>query len=210
VRIHRIGLVTALLLATQLVGSGCILIPKPEDRVVSLVTGGSLIVPLHASGQQNLSADSKTINLRDSLDLKSVLANAGIDADSVKSITIQSVQWRILTPDPTASRTIYGSILVGTGASAASTPLISNFSGNAGAVTDWQTATLNSNGMALLDTWLAAILADLKGGPQADERISYAETGTSAPTAVNTNFDYEVKLTLSMVGNVKTTVLTGK
>jgi hypothetical protein len=208
-RIHRIGLIAALLLATQLLGTGCILIPKIADRVVSLVTGGSIIVPLHAGGSTNLSADAKTINLRDSLDIAAVLKNAGVDADSVTSITVQSVQWRIVNPDPTAGRTINGSILVGTGALGATSTLISNFSGSATAVTGWQTATLNSAGMSQLNLLLAAILTELHGGAMADERISYAESGTSSPTSVNTNFDYEVKLTLSIVGKVKTKVLTG-
>ncbi len=208
-RIHRIGLIAALLLATQLLGTGCILIPKIADRVVSLVTGGSIIVPLHAGGTTNLSADAKTINLRDSLDIAAVLKNAGVDADSVTSITVQSVQWRIVTPDPTAGRTINGTILVGTGAQGASSALITNFSGSATAVTGWQTATLNSAGMSQLNLLLAAILTELHGGAMADERISYAESGSSSPTSVNTNFDYEVKLTLSIVGKVKTKVLTG-
>ena len=208
-RIHRIALVTALLLATQLLGTGCILIPQVKDRVVSLVTGGSIVVPLHAGGITNLSANAKTINLRDSLDIAAVLANAGVDADSVSSVTIQSVQWRIVNADPTTTRTITGTILVGTGAMGATAPLITSFTGSAGAVTGWQTATIGASGMAQLDLLLASILTELHGGARADERISYAESGASSPTSVNTNFDYEVKLTLSIVGRVKTKVLTG-
>jgi len=86
VRIHRIGLVAGLLLAAQLAGTGCILIPKIEKRNVRLVVSQYATVPIHAVGAINTGTFAGALagNLGDVVSIRQALDNAGIDAIMVR------------------------------------------------------------------------------------------------------------------------------
>jgi hypothetical protein len=209
VRIHRIGLVAGLLLAAQLAGTGCILIPKIEKRNVRLVVSRIATVPLHATGATNTISAASTVNLRDSIDLAAAVSDAGIDAAQLDSVVIGKVEYRVVSKDATAGRAIdHANIQVRAGrTTGAYTDLILDFSHPADAVTPWTRAPLASAGVTELNQMLAAILAEIKTGTPANENLGYTLTGASAPTTTATDFWYEIRLTILMSGRIKTDVL---
>jgi hypothetical protein len=210
VRIHRIGLVAGLLLAAQLAGTGCILIPKIEKRNVRLVVTQFATFPIHATGAVNSGVFSGTLsgNLADIVSIRQALDDAGIDASKVDSVVIGKIEYRVSVPDPNSTRQITaGHVRVST-AGGALTDLMVGFSHSAGAVTPWLRADLTPAGVAKLNALLGSIVREIRfGSPVADQRIGYDVAGTSAPVASQTDFTYEIRLTIMISGLVKTDVL---
>ncbi len=212
-RIRRFGLALAALVAVQFLVSGCILTPSIEDRVVELVVNHSVTANLHATGSTNVLTTNPTTVPIPVADILEAINDAGIDPESLVAVTVQKVDYRVTTPDVVASRTVNGSIRVGVGASSPVSPntaLISSFSGSAGAATSWINVTLAPAGVALLNGTLATLLSELKGDtPVSTHYVGYDATGT-ATGGGNTDFYYDVRLTLNIVGKIKTKTLTSK
>ena len=208
-RIHRIGLVAGLLLAAQLAGTGCILIPKIEKRNVRLVVSQYATVPIHAVGAINTGTFAGALagNLGDVVSIRQALDNAGIDVSKVDSVVVGKIEYRVSVPDATPTRQITaGHVQVST-AGGALTDLMVGFSHSAGAVTPWLRADLTPAGVAKLDALLSAVVREIRfGSPAADQRIGYSVSGVSAPTATATDFYYEIRLTLLISGTVETSV----
>jgi hypothetical protein len=206
-RTSRIALVAGLLLAAQVVGTGCILVPKLEDRNVRLVVARIATVPLHATGSTNTFAGANTVDLRDSVDLASAVDAAGIDLSKVDKVVLTKVEYRVVVADANPSRQITnGNVQVSVG-SGSLTPLMTGFSHSAAAVTPWLTAPLNSAGVTQINNLLAAILTELQGGAAADQHIGYAVSGTSAPTSAATDFWYEIRITIQVSGTQAVKIL---
>jgi len=206
-RIPRVGIVAGVLLLAQLAGTSCILIPKIVDRSVRMVVAQVASVPLHATGATNTIAGANVINLRDSVNIAQAVRSAGIQIDSVSSIVVSKVEYKVLSPDATPGRQITNGHIQVSAAGGAYTDLIVSFSHGAGAVTPWTRAPLTAAGVTQLNQMLASILAELKGGPTADEHIGYTITGTSAPTTTPTDFWYAIRVTFEVSGRLKTKVL---
>lgn len=206
-RLSRILLATALLAGAQALTSGCILFPKLEDRVVELATNGSVAAPFHATGVINSFSQSKSIDLKDSLDVAKLLDDAGIDVANVESIKLAAVSYRITQADPTSGRKIQHGHVSFQRSGGPAVDLASEFEANADAVTGELTPTLNAPGVAEVNGMLADLLAQLKGGPVANTAFTYALSGNSVPSDVNTDFVFEFRITVSIVGTVKTKVI---
>ncbi|HVP14116.1 MAG TPA: hypothetical protein VMS88_01155 [Terriglobales bacterium] len=185
------------------VASGCLVVPQIKDKVIDLVTGSEVIAPFTTFGSTDIFTQTATVDLRDFLDIAGILDNAGIDVSDVKSITVSGVSYRIIRAE--AGRTITsGDVLVGVSGAAPTDTLIADFSGSAAAVTDWIYPRLGVAGVTQLNDLLAGIVHELKTGTPVDQRVSYTVHGVSTPVGVDTNFDYEIRLTVSIVGTVKT------
>jgi hypothetical protein len=201
-RINRIWIAAALVLLALTSGTGCLLFPQLEDKVVDLVTSGSVAADFQARGELNTHNQTKTIAIRDSIDIRKVLDDAGIELEKVKSITLGGVSYCITKAEPGRSIT-NGTITVQReGGSAA--VLVSGFAADAGALTGWITPTLDPAGVTELNNLLADILDELQGGGLANEVITYHVSGASVPADVETNFDYQLRITISIVGTVET------
>jgi hypothetical protein len=187
---------------------GCVLFPQLKDKVVELATTGQVVTGFTAAGSDNTIDELKNINIPDYVDIRSTLDDAGIDASDVVRITVGGVAYRITRPEPGRVITS-GSVGVSTGTDqSAGHTLVTSFTGNAGAATPWITATLDADGVTQLNDLLGAILDDLKNGTSnADQHITYHVSGLSTPTGTPTDFDYELRLTLSIVGKVKVKTL---
>ncbi len=209
----------ALALPVAFALNSCILIPKIEDRVVELAVGHSIVVPFTASGSTNFENDVKTVDLDGEFDLKSVLDDAGIDASNVKDVKLASVAYRITRPE-TGRSISNGQVEFKTFTSDPGTPtlgapptagydqLVSNFSGSAAATTDWIAVPLASGGVDALNTLLGEFLSDVKNGGSSHPRyLVYHVYGASSPAPTPTNFDWEFRLQLSIVGTFKTKVV---
>jgi len=209
----------ALALPVAFALNGCILIPKIEDRVVELAVGHSVVIPFQARGTINFEDDAKVVDLDSDFDLKSVLDDAGIDASDVKDVKLASVAYRVTKPQ--SGRTITGgqvefqtsssapgSLPTGAPPTAGFTPLVTSFSADAGSATDYVAVPLAPAGVTALNTMLGQFLSDVKNGGSTHPRyLTYHVYGASNPSGSNTDFDWEFRLELSIVGTFKTKVV---
>jgi len=209
-RSSRLMQIAALLVVTLVAsGSSCPTIPTIKDRNVDLVVGQSGTFEFTATGTTNtFTSGDVALDLHNYINIPQVLSDANIDVSEVKSITLAGVAYRVSVADPTAGRTITAGKVQVKVHTNPMVDLISSFTGAADKTTDWITPTLNTAGVDQLNAMLAAMLTELQGGPAAAEDLTYNVSGTSTPTDVNTNFKYQLRLTLSIVGTVKAKVLT--
>lgn len=196
----------ALVVALAVMSGGCLLIPDIKDKVVELAVTGSTVVEFHATGLINSFDEVKSIDLRDSVDLQGILDDAGIDVSKVTNIALSGVAYRVSVADPEPSRQIVGGTVNITRGGGSEQPLVTAFSAPAGAVTGYTTATLDPAGVGELDDLLDEWLAELKGGALANTVFSYHVSGESSPANVNTDFYWQVKITISITGTVDVSV----
>jgi hypothetical protein len=206
----RLATVLGVALLVPMFTSGCLTTPTIADRVVDLVTTQSVTEGFTADGTNNITVDTKTIDINNEINISDALSNAGIDVSDVSSISVSNVAYRITRGDTNAAdRTIDGNVQVACQGHA-SVGLIDHFTGAAGAPTDWTYPVLNSAGVGQINALLADLLTQVKGGATANSTLTYTINGVSSPTSVATDFDYELRLTINIVGKVKTKILTGK
>jgi hypothetical protein len=201
--------------------NGCLLIPQIEDRVVELAVGHAILIPFNANGSTNFENDANTVDMDGGFDLASVLDDAGLDASDVKDVKVASVSYRITRAE--AGRSIDNgqvefktfttdpgdvSGTLGAPPTAGYTQLVTNFSGSAASTTGWIAVPLASGGVAALNTLLGQFLNDVKTGQSTHPRyLVYHVYGTSNPGGTPTDFDWEFRLQLSIVGTFKTKVV---
>lgn len=196
----------ALVVALAVMNGGCLLIPQLKERTVELAVTGSTIVEFHATGLINGFNDTRTIDLRDSVDLAGILDDAGVDVARVKTITLSGVAYRISVADPEPTRMIDGGTVKITRGGGTEQSLVTAFTAAAGAVTGFTTATLDPAGVTQLNNLLTEWLAELQGGAIANTVFSYHVVGGSSPSTVNTEFYWQVKITISITGTVDVSV----
>jgi hypothetical protein len=213
-RTARFALVAVVAAVTVAANSGCITVPQVKDREVELAGSGSVSEKFVASGTMNVQVPvTQTVDIGDKLDLQGVIKDAGIDPGDVIRITLSNVSYRVVVADH-SPRTVAGSVDVradttGSGSFSGSTKaFITSFSADAHSVTPWANAKLDKAGVHALNDMLAHLLFQAKSGQAATGKIEYTVAGTSSPASVNTSFTYEIRLTLSVVGRVKTQILT--
>ncbi|HTR97594.1 MAG TPA: hypothetical protein VMH61_06800 [Candidatus Acidoferrales bacterium] len=189
-------------------GSSCPTEPKIKTRFVDLAVGQSVTLDFPATGSTNtFTSGNVAVRLDQSINLPQAIAAAGIDVSSLKSITLAGVSYRVSVADPTSGRTVTsGSVQVAVNSNPM-VDLIDNFSGAADKVTGWITPSLDSLGVDQINALLASELPQIQNDQNPPETLTYNVSGVSTPTDVATSFTYELRLTLSIVGTVKTKVL---
>jgi hypothetical protein len=192
----------AAVLALSAAMNGCILIPEIKEKVVELALSHKVAVTLTAIGDLNTHDDTKTVNIRDSVDVAQVLADAGIDVADVKSIKLSGVEYRISKEDPDATREIVNGTVTVQRFGGTEQNLITGFNAAAGAKTGFITVIPQAAGVTELNNLLADILTELQGGAAANEIITVHVTGQSTPQNVATNFEYQIQVTISIVGDI--------
>lgn len=203
----------ALALPLAMMGSGCILIPEIEKRIVELAVGHSIIVPFTSLGETNTHNDTETINVGLDVSLDQILADNGISASDVKDVKLAGVAYRVTKAE--AGRTITGGTVefrrhpTGTDpGTPAYTPLVTSFTGNAGSTTGWITVALDATGVTAVNTLLTDLLNEAKGlGVAPNKFVTYHVNGVSNPVADPTDFKWEFRLSLTIVGSFKTDVV---
>ncbi len=81
-------------------------------------------------------------------------------------------------------------------------PLVEGFSGPAGAVRDFETVALNSAGVGLINAKLAELLASVQNNTNTSIEGCATWSGQSTPLDEDTNFDWEIRLDLTVVGTI--------
>ena len=194
----------AAVVALAVLNGGCILIPEMKDRIVELALTGDAVVEFHAIGVTGAIDELKTINLRDSVDLAGILADAGVDVNDVTNIALSGVAYRVSVADPNPSKQIDGNVTITQGGPPGKA-LVSGFTAGAGAVSSFTTAPLDTAGVNVVNNLLTNWLKELQGGALANTIITYHATGTTPP-AGNTDFYWQLKITLAVTGKVKVSV----
>jgi hypothetical protein len=192
--LKRLIVLTGLvLLCGGLTASSCV-----QDRHIDIVAGGEIVVPFVAHGSDNTWNDSAEIDLGSAAGIDSILSDNGFEPGSVRA-AIESIAYRVTQQDPETSRRITGAISVSNGGAPAE--LVQFTSVLVDSTTDWVPLPLTSEGTALLNSALAAILDH-----NTPETITFSSQGTSTPVDVPTHFTWQARLKLSVVGTKKITV----
>jgi hypothetical protein len=194
----------ALVLALAVMNGGCILIPEMEDRLVELAVAGTTNATFTVQGTNTVVDETQVVDVGTELDLATILADAGIDVSNVTNIALTSVAYRIVRADPDPALEITnGTITVQRGGGSVD-PLVTSFSAAPGSVSGFQNVALDAAGVATINTMLSDILTALPGAP-ANPTATFHLTGTSTGP---TNFDFEMKITVSITGTVSVRVPT--
>jgi hypothetical protein len=195
---HRLIPVLALaVLAAVTMGSGCPTFPKLEDRVVEVAAGGSVTQEFVAEGIVNTFSDDAAVDLAGQVDLSKIADDAGLEPGDITGLTLVGVSYRVTVPDPNAGRTISGNVKFN------GQPLITGFSQNVDAASDWTKATLDPAGVTAVNGVLTQILDQVNGGASGPINVTYHVDGTSSPTDATTSFTWQLKLDLSVKGKLK-------
>jgi hypothetical protein len=207
-RIQRLLPIALIAVAGLTLGSGCPTVPKIEDRVVELALGATTTLSIPAAGILNTYDDIGVENLVTDIDLNQILDDAGVDASDLKDIKLAGISYRVTVPDPNTGRTINNATVTARRGAGAEVALITNFNQNVDAVSGWTTAPLSAAGVTLINGLLTDIMTVAKsGGSVANPVITYHVVGVSNPQGVTTNFTWELRLDLTIVGSIKVKVL---
>lgn len=181
-----------------------------SDKVVQMVIGAPTTVEFIASGQTNVYDDTQSVDVKDDLDLEGALDDADIDPNDVDEVQLVQVFYRITQAE--AGRSIENGFLEFTRPGAASPGphlVVSGFTADASAVTDWVDVTdLLQPGIDQINQFMDEYLAELKGTgpPVTNTTFDYHVSGNSVPASVPTNFRWEIKLVIQVVAEREFTV----
>jgi hypothetical protein len=196
----------AVALPLVLLNLSCILVPKLEDRNVELAVGASTSTIFDAKGSINTYQDTKTVDVHADIDLSKVLDDNGVKAEDVKDIKLVGVSYRIVVPE--GGRSITGGTLTIQRSGGAVTPLVTSFTADCSTADGWVTVPLDAAGVGVINTLIGDLLTEVKTGtPATNTSITYHVAGNSVPSGTATNFSWEFKLDLTMIGTVKVQVL---
>ena len=196
----------ALVLALAMLNGGCILIPEMKDRLVELAVGGTTSAVFTVQGVTTSVNEIQIVDVGSQLNLAQILADNGIDVSQVTNISLASVSYRITDKgaDPNPAQEITGwNITVQRGAGPIDN-LVVGFSAAPGAPSGFQGVPLTAAGVATINTMLDDILGALPG-PPANPTATFRLTGNSLSAP---NFEFELKITVSITGTVQVTVPT--
>lgn len=200
---HHLLRLPSLALATLfLAGTGCPLIPNIEEKVVELAVGASVIVPFEARGIINEKGQIACFFFDEELDLRQILDDAGVDVSDVKDISLSGVAYRVARADPNPSRRIQNSSVSIAFGDDGPASFVTNFSGSAGAVTEFTTVGLDAAGVGLVNSMLDALLASIQNDTNIPLEGCATWTGQSVPLDEDTSFDWEIRLDITIVGEV--------
>lgn len=182
------------LLAIPLMGDSC-----TEDKVIFIAVGLDTTAGFIASGELNIHDDTKTIDVKEDLDLQTNLDENDIDAEDIQTIKVSRVYYRVTVPE--AGRSIENGNVEILREGSSFVPLITGFSGDGSAGTDWIeiTTLLQPQAVNLLNDFMQELLNEqLTGVPVSNTQFTYHVTGNSIPADVPTNFQWELKVSFAV------------
>jgi hypothetical protein len=193
-RIIQVGLLP--ILALPLMGESC-----TEEKLIAMSIGVDTTAEFLAEGTENFHSDSGQIDVKNDFDIAGALDDADVDPNDVESIKVSRVYYRITVPDAEPTRMIENANVSIERINVGSSQPIANFSGAAGAATDWIEITkdVDASGITILNDFMAECLAELQGGPPVAESVfEYSVNGVSTPIEIPTLFQWEIKVSFSV------------
>lgn len=192
--------------ALLLMGSGCPFIPDVKEKVIQLAVGSSTTVEFKARGSINEYNQEEMFDFGEDIDLPALLDDAGIDVNDVIDIALAGVSYRISLAQE--GRSIENGSVTVRREGGSDTPFVTDFSESASAVTDFMTADLDSAGVAVVNDMLDDLLAEAQGNPSSGSLVGYATvSGLSVPPTEETFFNWELKIDITVVGNIRLDVV---
>jgi hypothetical protein len=182
------------LLALPLMGDSC-----TEDKVIFIAVGLDTTAGFIASGELNIHDDTKTIDVKEDMDLATVLDDNDIDAQDIQSVKVSRVYYRVTVPE--AGRSIENGNVEILRQAGSFVPLVTGFNGDGSASTDWIeiTSLLQPQAVNLLNDFMQELLNEQQTGvPVTNTQFTYHVTGNSIPADVPTNFQWELKVSFSI------------
>jgi hypothetical protein len=190
-----------LLGALPLLGAECLPIPDIQEKAVELAVGGAVTVQFVAEGLINYVSDEVTVDIADSLDLRQIIIDAGIDPDDVTDVKMSGAAYRVVEPDPTEDRQIQDGQVTIERSGGSEQALITDFDEYVNTVVDFKTAPLDSAGVTVINDLLGDLLVEVQGGPPAtNTEVTFRVSGYSVPAEVPTDFVWELKVLFSITG----------
>src|SRR5688572_10085795 len=117
------------LLAIPLMGESC-----TEEKVIFIAVGLDSTVGFIASGELNVHDDTKTIDLREELDLDNNFDENDIDPEDIQNVKVSRVYYRVTVPE--AGRSIENGNVEILRQGGSFVPLVTGFNGDGSASTD--------------------------------------------------------------------------
>ncbi len=203
-RARNFAYFAALACGTMLLSAeSCPLIPDADKRTVELAVVGSATQGFEARGEINVDGQPpETFNLGQDIDIRQILDDNGIDVSDVTDISLANVYVRCTRPDPVGTRAItdaHVDVARGAGSPAL---LLDGFTLPVNTATDWTTVPLNSAGVGVLNDALDDLLADVRADQSSNIPLTYSWGGVSDPIGADTNFDWEIRIDLNIVGSI--------
>ena len=182
-----------LVLCVGLSGQTCL-----DERCVEMVVGATITASFEARGSENVHNDVAVVDLIDNADIKQVLADNGFE-DMVVAY-IESVFYRVTKRDAGApDRTVSGYVTV----DGMNLIEYQSVAINDPTLADWTPAPLEQAGVDYINGLLLNYFMDIfiNGIPDPPHPIVDFEcAGTSEPQGVPTDFDWEVRVKIVLVG----------
>lgn len=194
-----------LVLCMGLTGETC-----TEERGIDVVVGAEVVAAFEARGILNTFNDQVTVNIATDADIKQILEDNGFEDRVIANIEAAFV--KVVKRDTNATdRTVTGSVTVSPAGINAPVPLITNASEavNDESLADWKPVPLEAAGVNLINEALLNYLLDIYNGvanPR-EPNLTFAITGVCSPPNVQTDFDWEVKVRMTLVGKKEVTVI---
>ncbi|MBD3161387.1 MAG: hypothetical protein GF346_04205 [Candidatus Eisenbacteria bacterium] len=180
-----------LVLCLGLTGETCL-----EEKGIDVVVGANVTALFEARGSENVYNDQTVVNLTEDADIQQILEDNGFDEKVVGRI--ESAFYRVVKQDAGApDRTVSGEITVD------GNTLIEYQSVwvNDPELADWTAAPLTQEGVDYINQILETYFTDIfLGNVPTDPVVTFSISGTSTPTNVETNFDWEIRVKLTLVG----------
>jgi hypothetical protein len=179
------------LLALPLMGDSC-----TEDKVIFIAVGLDTTTGFVGSGELNTHDDTKTIDVKEDLDLGSSLNDNDINPQDVSSIKVSRVYYRV-TKSELGREIQNGNVEITRIGDWGPIPLISGFTAVATTTTDWIEITnlLEAPAVNQLNDFLDELLVEIKGGAAAtNTELTYHVNGHTEPAAIPTDFEWELKV----------------
>lgn len=194
-----------LVLCLGLTGETC-----TEERNIDVVVGAEVIAGFEARGILNNFDDQVTVNVATDADIRQILDDNGFEGKVIANIEAAFV--KVIKRDQNAAnRTVTGSVTVAPAGGGTPAPLITNASEavNDESLADWKPVPLQAAGVDLINQALLNYLTDIFNGvPNPREpNLTFAITGVCTPQNIQTDFDWQVKVRLTLVGKKEVTVV---
>jgi len=187
-------------LCVGLTGETCL-----EERGVEVVVGASVTAPFEARGEQNVHHDTYVANLIENADVQQILEDNGFE-DMVAAY-IESAFYRVTKQDAgAADRMVSGYITV----DGKNLIQYASIAVNDPTLADWTPVPLVEEGVDYINGLLADYFIEMfvNGNPNPPEpMVTFECGGTSEPQGTPTDFDWEIRVKLVLVGKTEVEVL---
>lgn len=194
------------LLCLAMTGETC-----TEDRDIEVTVGAEITARYEARGVINNFDGYYTVNIVSDADIAQILEDNGFEDDVIAYI--EGAMVRVVQRDNGApGRTVQGTVTVqlGAGGGPESNLILSQSAAiNDPALASWVPVPLEPAGLNLINQALTSYLLQVAAGnPNPVEPVlTFHSSGTSNPQGVSSDFDWEVKVIMTLVGTKKVTVI---